>query len=417
MRPAPLLCLAAFLITLPGVPGGSDDNGVAYPQPAPPPPPDQPPVPPPVPGVMVEFFDVGQGSCALITCENDPPILVDCGRVGNNANPPGPDPTASAAAIRGRINQIMASYPNMSPRLIVSHPDVDHYNLIQTVLAEFPPRQIWYGGNGHDFAGDFQDYLIGLNPPEPPPQPGAPPPPPPPPQDPTRILPNDPAGLFAEWPGDSFSCFDNDYEPRNELLAPSCGPARVSIMAVNTPTAGGSAANAASIVLNVALGGISATIAGDAEGTTENAAMHQCPQTVQGTTILSASHHGAQTHGSNGLEWAAQANAGYVVFQAGRRDQFGHPRLNAWVPYLRDAHDHPRSIPQPQDFLRLMPFGYYDQATADFAGLVLQDRYFMNTRSVASIRFWWDEHSAEPDVECTNYANNHQGCFEFHPPN
>ncbi|MCC0030800.1 MAG: hypothetical protein H6891_11620 [Brucellaceae bacterium] len=409
MRRHLLLCLAAVLAALPGVPGASDDHGAAHAQAV------EPSVPPPVPGVMVEFFDVGQGSCALITCENDPPILVDCGRVGDSANPPGPVPTANAGAIRGRINEIMASYRDMSPRLIISHPDEDHYSMIRTVLADHPPRHVWFGGNGFGFSEDFQDYLIGLHPPEPPPPPGAPPPVPVPPRNPKMILPDDPSGLFGGWPQGSFSCFDNAFNPVGGLRAPRCGRARISIMAVNTPTAGGSVPNAASIVLNVALGNISATIAGDAEGVTENAAMRQCPETVRGTTILSASHHGAISNGSNGLNWAAEASAGYVVFQAGRRNQFGHPRFEAWIPYLQDDHDFPRTVAQFDDVLRLIPFGYYDQATAAFSGLVMRDRFFMNTRSVGSIRFRWGDHSIEPDIECVDYTGVERGCFILHP--
>lgn len=44
-------------------------------------------------------------------------------------------------------------------------------------------------------------------------------------------------------------------------------------------------------------------------------------------SVLSASHHGADTEGSNGVEWATKTSPEVVVYSAGNR--FNHPRCAA----------------------------------------------------------------------------------------
>lgn len=65
---------------------------------------------------------------------------------------------------------------------------------------------------------------------------------------------------------------------------------------------------------------------GDAEGETENQARLNSDGNVK-TTVLSGSHHGARTHGSNSRRWPETTAREVVVFSAGRK--FGHPQCDA----------------------------------------------------------------------------------------
>lgn len=65
---------------------------------------------------------------------------------------------------------------------------------------------------------------------------------------------------------------------------------------------------------------------GDAEGETENQARLNFDGNVK-TTVLSGSHHGARTHGSNSPRWAETTAREVVVFSAGRK--FDHPQCDA----------------------------------------------------------------------------------------
>jgi beta-lactamase superfamily II metal-dependent hydrolase len=65
---------------------------------------------------------------------------------------------------------------------------------------------------------------------------------------------------------------------------------------------------------------------GDAEGVTESQAVTNFANNLK-ATVLTGSHHGANTHGSNGASWVTSTDPDVVIFSAGGR--FGHPRCAA----------------------------------------------------------------------------------------
>ncbi|WP_421851429.1 hypothetical protein [Oricola sp.] len=103
--------------------------------------------------IEVTFFDIGQGSCAMVTCPRDgpvpdgpgggryAPILIDCGTSAAAA-------TADVDFVRDTLAEAVNRPGSGRPRLVVSHPDTDHYNMIAQVMAgESQPRAAWLGGN------------------------------------------------------------------------------------------------------------------------------------------------------------------------------------------------------------------------------------------------------------------------------
>lgn len=99
-----------------------------------------------------------------------------------------------------------------------------------------------------------------------------------------------------------------------------CGAANTYILTVNT----NGSRNAQSMVLLLDYGDFRGIFAWDAEQETEEAASQAYGALMEDTTVLLASHHGADTHGSNHDGWIAATNPQIVVFSAGIR--FGHPR-------------------------------------------------------------------------------------------
>ena len=85
--------------------------------------------------------------------------------------------------------------------------------------------------------------------------------------------------------------FHTHHDTESEI---PCGEASVFILTVNT----GTAPNAQSLVLMVEYNEFSVIFSGDATGETEQQAMTNFSEAIN-TTVLTGSHHGADTFGSN----------------------------------------------------------------------------------------------------------------------
>jgi beta-lactamase superfamily II metal-dependent hydrolase len=235
--------------------------------------------------LRIHFLDVGAGSCTIIECPgpNAAPMIVDCGANGAS------EADLSANEARDYIQKVLATH-TLPPRVVVSHPDTDHYAHIPTVLADTPVDSIWLGGNraGYGSRG-FPAWLAAQE------MAGTP--------------------VHHGWtPG-----WHNEGQPITGL---ACGTAVTFMLTVNT----GTSSNAQSMVLMIEHGDFRAILAGDAEGETEEAALANFSGSVD-ATVVTASHHGADTEGSNSAEWATATSPEVVVYSAGNR--FSHPRCNA----------------------------------------------------------------------------------------
>src|SRR4029077_2314143 len=93
---------------------------------------------------QVIFMDAGQGDCTLIVYPDGSLTLVDCGS------------TKSGAEAFGEIKKVIKkNFDKKKPEffcLVLTHPDEDHYNLLERIKIEEyldggGPGFIYYGGD------------------------------------------------------------------------------------------------------------------------------------------------------------------------------------------------------------------------------------------------------------------------------
>lgn len=97
--------------------------------------------------LRVIFMDVGQGDATLVVYPDNSLMLVDCGSV------------KSSGAVRPQIKQILQDYLQHTPSkktihtLVLTHPDIDHYNQIVgfTTELDIEYTNIIYGGALGDY--------------------------------------------------------------------------------------------------------------------------------------------------------------------------------------------------------------------------------------------------------------------------
>lgn len=249
------------------------------------------------PEMLIHFLNTGTGSCAIVECPgpNAPPMIVDCGSIGRT------DTDKDATAARTYIKGVLDKHPGIQPNLVLSHADRDHYNLLPTVLTE-QVNEIWQGGNPDEYTQSGFPVWIGI-----------------------QIS----GGAVQHNESNVLSPnFDNDQEPLDEL---PCGLASAFVLTVNT----GDTKNAESFVLQIEYDEFSIIFTGDATGATEAQAMANYSNALD-TTVLTGSHHGAHTEGSNGTftvsnNWASATNPEIMVYQSGTG--FGHPRCTITDSY------------------------------------------------------------------------------------
>lgn len=103
--------------------------------------------------LKVTFFNVGQGNCVVVSCKNEPTMLVDAGssqlphdHSGNRID---------AQTIKKIVDTIKNETSNRKLVVIVSHPDKDHVNWIPNIvtscLAENYTITALLGGTKNDY--------------------------------------------------------------------------------------------------------------------------------------------------------------------------------------------------------------------------------------------------------------------------
>lgn len=97
--------------------------------------------------LSIQFLDVGQGDGIYIVFPNDVTMLVDLGSTKNKRTT-GPD------VLEYFKNHTRFGKPGaLLNYLIVTHPDSDHYNMVNTFLTTLKPKVQWY-----TYGGSFRDY-------------------------------------------------------------------------------------------------------------------------------------------------------------------------------------------------------------------------------------------------------------------
>ena len=263
--------------------------------------------------LRIHYLNVGSGACTIIECPGDDasPMIVDCGSVGNFTF------DLEGAEAASYVNSVLAGHA-AAPNVVISHPHTDHYDLIPEILGDVQADNVWLGGDedGYRFAG-FPMWRSAQ-------EAGG-------------------ADFHVDHPAD----FHNDELPMDPQIL-GCGLADVFTLTVNT----GDEPNPNSHVMEIRYDDFGATFTGDAEGITEDQADANYDGNVK-TTVLSASHHGSSSHGSNGPEWIDATDPEIVVFSSG--PLFGHPRCNVVARYedsLAESPSHPTHCGDNSGFLR-----------------------------------------------------------------
>lgn len=234
----------------------------------------------------ITFFDVGQGNCTVVKFAWNQPLLVDAGSSSKAVSPFEARSASYAKDIPDRIaNKIISYMPTgITPTLnvVVSHSDADHHNLVSTVIETVRKTKkkltVWYllGGSEDDYK---KTSLAGK-----------------------------PKGKDIKI-----------YTDTTVVASIPCPPTFSCDILAALKTAD---PNSNSIVLRIAKGKESVILTGDATGKTTK----KIPAIAGGTTVLQASHHGADTHESNSVDWFQKTNPEYVIISAGTRADYGHPR-------------------------------------------------------------------------------------------
>ncbi|HYG63967.1 MAG TPA: hypothetical protein VEL74_15435 [Thermoanaerobaculia bacterium] len=262
--------------------------------------------------IRVTFVNIGAGLCTVIECPGLPaqtaPILYDCGSSGRG------DTGLDRAGTVQFVRTILSRY-GVAPRVVVSHPDGDHYNYITSIMGNANASSIWLGAQTADYNITFQNWLMA--------------------QQQAGVAIN----VFAQGAS-------NNGQPVGGLacgagLLPNSG---TWLLTVNA----GDDDNAKSMVLRLAYGQFQATLTGDATAESLTSLMYNYRANVANgsiaTTLLGAPHHGSITEGSNSFVWPQVFQPRIVVYSAGER--YYHPRCEALDVYddagtLRNAQNHP----------------------------------------------------------------------------
>ncbi|HJX26761.1 MAG TPA: hypothetical protein VJ885_02525 [Thermoanaerobaculia bacterium] len=267
------------------------------------------PNPPDPTHIRVTFVNIGAGLCTVIECPGNPnqtaPILYDCGSSGRGDT--GLDRAGAVQFVRTILNRYA-----VAPRVVVSHPDGDHYNYITAIMGNVRASSIWLGAQAANYNITFQNWLAAQQ--------------------------QENVAINQFHQGAS-----NNGQPVAGL---ACGTqnAETHLLTVNA----GDDENSKSLVLRIRYGNFSAVLTGDATAESLASLMSNYRGAVAdgsiAATLLGAPHHGSVTEGSNSFVWPQVFQPRIVVYSAGER--YYHPRCQAIDVYdqagtLRTAQNHP----------------------------------------------------------------------------
>ncbi len=268
--------------------------------------------------LSIHFIDVGQGDATLVECPNGNRILVDAGVV------PYPSPHR-LQRIREYVRWALDPDERALHRVVVTHPDSDHYSLLPAVLRGIRIDKLILADPVSAFSNyDYTEHRHNGR----------------------RWLERvESAGKVVQLPAEH-------HDPQD---TPSplfdCGEAKIWVLAAgvieaNVPEAHrpryGSAVNTRSIVLLIQFGEFDAILTGDATFATEYRILQRYPNAWLDVEVLKIGHHGSSTT-STGPGWARATKPAMAVASAGYRNSHGHPRksvLDTLAPYTENDSNH-----------------------------------------------------------------------------
>lgn len=253
--------------------------------------------------LRIHYLPIGAGTCTLVECPGATahPMVVDCGSFSDGFRSAS---DMDLETVKAYFKDILSKH-TASPNVVISHPDKDHIIWVEDALDGRQVNQLWAGGDRAAYPAYFRNFMDAKT------------------QQGTSVHVDMPAG----W--------HNDGVPVDEL---QCGDALTYVLTTSGGDSdnSGTTANGDSLMLSIEIGEFVAVFSGDAEDETEAQSIANFDDAVK-TTVLSASHHGAATHGSNGIpndnkggktsSWNSLTAPEIVVYSSGRG--YGHPRCKA----------------------------------------------------------------------------------------
>ena len=235
--------------------------------------------------IRIHVLPVGAGACHLVECPgaDSAPMLVDC---GSTKVVPGVD--WAEATVLDYIRRVLNG---RAVNVVVSHADADHYKYIPAAVPASQVRTLWLGGAHGEYPTSFLQWANAVR------------------DRGTATNPRVTEPFPVNWHNDGYA-----------VSGLACGVAHSFVLGVNN----GDSKNDHSLMLSIDYGDFRAIFPGDASAKSQDAAIANFPDDYLYSTVLIASHHGANTHGSNNDRWARATLPQYVVYPAG--DSYGHPR-------------------------------------------------------------------------------------------
>ena len=262
--------------------------------------------------IGVHFLPVGSGMCQMVQCPSDPSaaMVVDCGATPGSQGPRDLTRQQTIQAVQQALNGKQVT-------VVMSHSDADHSNYVPDIFANPEQiRSVWMGGNFAKYPAAVQNWAREMH------------------QSGVLIYQGFAAG------------FHNDGRSVQEL---SCGTASSFILTVNSAQG----ANDASLMLALKYGETKWIFPGDATGVAQETARSNYPEGALVSTVVAASHHGANSNGSNSPSWAQAVLPNILVSSAGLRHY--HPRCDAMDRYASR-----RLLPSPNHLYRCGRSGAWD---------------------------------------------------------
>ena len=252
------------------------------------------------PQLVIDFIDVGQGDCTLVTFPNGKRLMVDCGSVKN-----GPVSKIRPALLARLDPDVPAVH-----ELVITHPDRDHYNRLEAVLQGVTVGRVTTVGNSSEFAQADTDKWLENN-----------------------------------FNGSRYRIVRADENtPLPAKLVADFGAARAEIVAANVDPDGQNSPNSRSIVLKISFGEFDCLLTADATFETEEAIANRyaaAPEQID-VEVLKLGHHGSRVT-STSPDWPALVKPEAAIVSCANENTFGHPSdrvVNSVFPFTRNRATH-----------------------------------------------------------------------------
>ena len=218
-------------------------------------------------GLLVYFFDVGQGDSIFIQAENGNQILLDGG--------PGD-------AVLAELGGVLPFYDRTLDMIILTHPDADHLNGLVEVVKRYKPKMVLETGVLHDTA-QYEEWR--------------------------RFLDREHIPIARAKAGEKFLIADG-------VTATVLFPFR------DQEGQKPKAVNETSIVLRLDYGETSFLFPGDIEAKTERMLSVAQREAID-VDVLKVAHHGSKT--SSITEFLKVVSPEIAIISVGRNNRYGHP--------------------------------------------------------------------------------------------